>query len=136
MNNREEILELWSVYSSQVDNITNKRQTINSFYLTIEIAVLGFIITDLSKYGQLFSVIGVFVSVFWLLMIVSYRKLSQAKYDILLKMEQKLLIKPYTEEWNILCKKKYISLTLIEMVTACAFMLGFIILFVIVKFVL
>jgi hypothetical protein len=126
MNEKEEIIELWNTYSSQTDDITHKRQTINSFYLTIEIAILGFILTDFSKYGICLTIIGMIIACIWLMMIFNYRKLSQAKYSVLLNIEETLSIKPYNKEWEILKKKRYIGLTMIEIATALIFLLSFV----------
>ena len=129
--NKDQLIQIWESYTSHAEEITNKRQNINTLFISIEIAILGFIVYDLKILGICLSIAGLIVSIAWVFMIISYRKLNSAKFEVINQIEEKMDIKPYKLEWDILKKKKYIKLTIIEMICSSIFALGFVITFII-----
>ncbi|MCR5462636.1 MAG: hypothetical protein K6E87_06175 [bacterium] len=125
--NKDQIIQIWESYSSHAEEITAKRQNINTLFITIEIAILGFVINDLKTLGLCLSIAGLIVSVAWVFMVLAYRKLNTAKFEVINQIEEKMDIKPYRLEWDSLKKKKYIGLTIIEMLCSSIFTIGFII---------
>lgn len=127
---KKEIIDIWSQYTSNAEEVTNKRQNINALFITIQIAILGFVVSDLEVLGICLSLAGLLVSITWLFMIVSYKKLNSVKFEIINELEKNMDIKPYTEEWNRLKTKRYIKLTTVEIACSCIFAVGFISTFV------
>ncbi len=123
---QKDIVEIWSQYSSNAEEITNKRQNINTVFITVQIALLGFIVSDLKVLGICLSLAGLLVAITWFFMIISYKKLNFVKFEIINELEKNMDVKPYTEEWNRLKNKKYIKLTTIEVVCSCIFAIGFV----------
>lgn len=97
---KNDIVEIWSQYASAAEEVTNKRQNINAVFITVQIALLGFIVSDLKLLGICLSLAGLLVSITWIFMINSYKKLNSVKFNVILELEKNMDIRPYTEEWN------------------------------------
>ena len=117
---KEYLMQYWISYSEQANEITAKRQTLNSIYLSLESALLGFAITYLRLTGLFLSIAGLIINVVWLFTLLSYKKLNEAKFKIINDMEEKigLEVRPYNAEWINLKSKKYIKLTILETLLA------------------
>lgn len=129
MEERKEILiEYWKSYSEQANELTSKRQTTNSIYLTLQIALLGFSVTYMHIVGIIISSIGLVINLVWLLTVISLRKLNSTKFELINKMEDEigLDIRPYKEEWNVISNQKYIKLTFLELMLIIILALMFI----------
>jgi len=122
----EILLELYKVYNGSTENVSQKRQNTNSFFLSLNtgiIAILGFLLNkDTPSYLKylylLMPIVGILSGIFWLKLVISYRQLNSGKYKTLSKIEEKLPFAPFSEEWEILGKgndhRKYHPLTNIE----------------------
>ncbi len=128
---KEEIISIWSSYTEQANELTNKRLTMSSFFFAISAALLGLSIPYLGLPSLIISTIGLLLSIMWCLMILSFKSLNSAKFEVIAKIEEKMPIKPYEEEWLIAKKKRYIKITTIETIIALVIVLGFISLIVI-----
>ena len=117
-------------YTEQANEITTKRQTMNSIYIAIDGALCALIGTFFGKVGIVLSIIGIILSFLWMLMLIEYKKLNSAKFEVIAKMEESLDIKPYTEEWSVAKKKKYFGITKIEIITSIIILSVFIILLI------
>lgn len=124
---KNDIVEVWSQYASAAEEVTNKRQNINAVFITVQIALLGFIVSDLKILGICLSLAGLLVSITWIFMIISYKKLNSVKFEVIQELEKDMEVTPYTIEWNKLKMKKYIRLTTIEMICSGIFVVGFVI---------
>lgn len=97
--------------------ITTKRQNLNNFYLAINslfVSSIGYLATGKSYFGGfLVGFISILISVIWFFHIRSYKKLNNAKFKIILELEEKLPVKLYGWE-NDLLKKDYYKLTSLE----------------------
>ena len=129
--NRDELLNIWTTYSGYCEEITNKRQTINAFFLGMISAIIGVITGLWGVIGIVLSSLGLVITIFWFLMIKSFKKLNSAKFDVLLGIEEKLGIKIYSLEWEKCKEKKYVGLTTIEFLLLILFILGFVALIII-----
>lgn len=52
---KNDIVEIWSQYSSNAEEVTNKRQNLNAVFITVQITILGFIVSDLRILGVCLS---------------------------------------------------------------------------------
>ena len=109
----------WASYTEQANEITSKRQTLNSIYLTLEAGLVGFSVAYLKLIGLFLSIAGLLLCVVWIMSIISFKKLNSAKFEIIFRLEERInvSINPYKLEWDILQKKKYIKFTTLELIT-------------------
>ena len=93
-------LDLYKLAVEMADRISARRGLANSFFLTINTAVLGILGTQSSRWY--FAVAGITLSVAWWASLVSYRNLNAAKFNVIISMEQRLPRQIYEEEWRLL----------------------------------
>jgi hypothetical protein len=129
------LLEEYKLYVSMADKISERRQTANTFFLTLNsaaLAALGFAWpAELSgaRRPWLFVVaaVGMVVCLSWYRLLRSYRDLNSAKFTIVGALEALLPVKPYAAEWKLVGEGKvsrlYLPLTHIETKVPFFFML-------------
>jgi hypothetical protein len=97
------LLEQYKLYVEMADRISQRRTTANSYFLTVNSAILGFIgyltSKDSTEYLWLLAVAGGTLSYLWYAIIVSYRNLNSAKWLVVHEIEKLLPISPYDAEW-------------------------------------
>jgi len=121
------IFELYKLMIDSSEKLIQRRQSTNTFFITIIgllLSIAGFLFqsqgadnnTPSILYG--FSVIGILLCVAWHNLIDNYGKLNRAKFDVILRLEQRLGSRIYSAEWIALGKglrpQKYKSFTLTE----------------------
>ena len=96
----------YQLYVEMADHISSRRAIANAFYLTatsILVAVMGIIVqAQLFIYVIPFSIIGIIIAVFWIFLIWQYKNLNGAKFQVINKIEEKLPVKGYSTEWDLL----------------------------------
>lgn len=130
------LIEQYKIYVKMADNISERRSKMNSFFLSANsflITALGLLVnfnvkTNLEILWLLVASIGgLTFAVAWFVLIQNYKHLNSSKYSVLLQIEQKLAIAPYTKEWELLnpvkIHKRYVKLTDIEKVIPIVFMI-------------
>lgn len=109
------VLEQWKTFVESAESNTQKRLTANGLYLTLNAAILTAISFTPEKENLIMMILGICISILWIVSINSYRKLSSVKYDIINELERELPISPFTEEWTRLnTGKRYVKLTSVE----------------------
>ncbi len=93
-------LDLYKLAVEMADRVSARRGLANSFFLTINTAVVGVLGTQSSRWY--FAVAGITLSVAWWASLVSYRNLNAAKFNVIISMEQSLPRQIYEEEWKLL----------------------------------
>jgi len=123
----DKILEIYKIYLQMADKISDRRQSANSFFLTINTVIVGFIsyisISNTAHNSNLFyiliSIAGMVICYYWYRLIRSYKDLNSGKFKVIHKIESNLPISPYDTEWEMLGrgkdKKKYLPFTKVEM---------------------
>ena len=107
-------LEQYKLYLELLDKISERRQTANSFFLSINTglcAVVGYLFSkdtapELRPLMWLIPVAGILLSYFWLRLVRSYRDLNSAKFTVVHLIEERLPLSPYKAEWAVLRKGK------------------------------
>lgn len=98
------LLDQYKLYVEMADRISTRRQSANSYFLTVNSAILAFVgyVTskDSSDYLWLLGIAGVTLSYLWYRLIRSYRDLNTAKFKVVHDIEKKLPISPYDAEWE------------------------------------
>lgn len=125
--NLDEILEIYKIYLQMADKISDRRQSANSFFLTINTVIVSFIsymsISNATQSSNIFyilvSIAGMVICYYWYRLIRSYKDLNSGKFKVIHQIESNLPLSPYDTEWEMLGrgkdKKKYLPFTKIEM---------------------
>ena len=119
------ILEQWKTCVEMANANTEKRNTANNVFITINSAILAVVTFSLDYKSILLSIIGVVICILWMKTIKSYTQLSRVKYDIINEMEKYLPMQPHIYEWQKLQKDKYVGLTKIEKLLPIVFIILF-----------
>lgn len=123
-NYKAHLLEQYKLYVEMTDRISSRRQLANSFFLSINTAIIALIshINLGSESGSssfwLVSLAGMTLCFIWYKLVRSYKDLNDAKFKVIHEMEAKLPVSPYDSEWEKVDKGKnsklYLPFTKIE----------------------
>ncbi len=135
---RSELLDLYKICHEGASAISERRGTMNKFFLTFHTAVLGLLATFMEKIPDtgmqfLLVLLAVIACFSWIGLLSHYRRLNTAKYKVIGLIERKLVASPFWgAEWGALEYGKnparYVSLALQESVLPWAFALVYVIL--------
>ena len=108
---RTEYFELYKLMVEMADRVSQRRQSSNSFYLSINTLLLGGstylgISSPNNANFALIAVAGIIICVLWRRSIESYKTLNDAKFKVINKMEEGLSFAPYSTEWASLDPNK------------------------------
>jgi hypothetical protein len=100
------LLEQYKLYVEMADRVSGRRQTTNSYFLSINSALLafvGYITTQGPSAAYLWLVggAGILLSMLWFQIVTSYRDLNSAKFKIIGEIERRLPLNLYAAEWNM-----------------------------------
>ena len=132
------VLEIYKLAVEMADRVSERRQSANSFYLSINTAFLSmfyiFKPDELDTLSALVvAVCGVSLCVLWLRNISSYKDLNSGKFAIICLLEERLGCAPYTAEWSHLKRglvnSKYRPFTQTERAVPVVFLLVFVFIF-------
>jgi hypothetical protein len=100
---RDHCLAMYQGYVESADKISDRRHSANSFFLTVNTALLG-ITGYLQAAGAellwLVALAGIVLGYTWLRLIKSYRSLNTAKFKVIHDIEQQLPFALYDAEWE------------------------------------
>lgn len=117
------IVEQWKTCVESANGISEKRNTANSIFITVNTALFAVITSSLESRSILLSVVGIIICVLWIQLLDNYKRLNAVKYDIINEIETILPLSPFKAEWHRLCKQgKYIGLTTIEKIVPIVFL--------------
>lgn len=102
------VMEIYKLSVEMADRISARRAVSNAFFLTVNttlVAVVG--LHEPSDGSALLPVAvciaGIAVAACWWLLLRNYRKLNEAKFEVINKIEaDHLPLKPFLDEWAIL----------------------------------
>lgn len=126
-------LEIYKIYVETTDKISDRRYFSNSFFLSINTAIVGFVsyLDTSSNSNEKFlfhiviGLVGTITSYMWYRLIVSYRQINTEKFKIIQLIEEELPIAPYSAEWEFLGKgkdsSKYVPFTHVEVIVPWIF---------------
>jgi len=103
----KEVLEIYKMLVEMADRVSQRRQSANSFYLTVNTAIIGgTAYLSQSALGELstwaVSLAGLAICVLWIMAVLSYKSLNAAKFKVITDLEDRLPTSPYKDEWTIL----------------------------------
>ncbi len=107
-HHQEHTVEIYKTYLELTDRISARRQGANSFFLTINTALVGLVSyasfntppgAGIDSY-LLIGATGIFLCLLWYRMIKSYRQLNSARFAVVHEIEKHLPLRPYDAEWT------------------------------------
>lgn len=120
----EHLLEQYKLYVEMADRISGRRQTANSFFLSINTAIValvsyvGLCTGKEANFYWIISCAGMVVCFSWYRLLRSYKDLNSAKFKVIHEMEANLPFATYDVEWEKAGrgedKKLYLPFTHIE----------------------
>jgi hypothetical protein len=139
------VLDLYKVAVEQVDRISGRRATANSYFLTINTGLAAFVgllaaatdagSQDLPKPDGVALLatagVGAILSLTWWLLLRSYRDLNRAKFKVITEIEKEHLpVRIFEREWEFLkadeslpwWKGRYAELGFVERVVPLLFL--------------
>lgn len=97
------LLDQYKLYVEMADRISQRRATANTYFLSLNTAILAFVgyltAKDSNEHLWMLSAGGVALSLLWEALIISYRNLNTAKFKVIHMIESRLPISPYEAEW-------------------------------------
>lgn len=123
------------MYVESAEKVSDRRANANSFFISLNtlIATIVGYASSQDKLSVEFMVllmsVGLLSSILWYRLIISYRQLNAAKFQIIQNLEKDLPIQLYEVEWEILKTKdktKFITFTGIEKFVPVIFSLLFV----------
>lgn len=100
------LIEIYKVYVEMADRVSARRQSSNSFYLTINslLIAIGTLITSFDPGIALLILLipGIALNLLWMGSIASFKDLNSGKFKVINKIETRLPIMPYDTEWIVL----------------------------------
>ncbi len=104
------LLDQYKLYVEMADRISSRRATANSYFLSVNSAILAFVgyltSKDSTDYLWLLALAGMTLSYFWHALILSYKNLNTAKFLVIHQIEKRLPISPYDAEWEAMGRGK------------------------------
>lgn len=143
MDNNEDKQTYFEQYKMLVDSaekVSDKRMSANNYFLTVNTALIsltGLLITSkvlLLNFNamKLVGVLGLIICVVWFFIVLSYKQLNSGKFAMIHRIEKKLPLHLYADEWVELGEgkdmKKYIPLSHIELTVPVVFFILYLIL--------
>jgi hypothetical protein len=95
--------ELYKLAVEMADRISVRRGIANSFFLTVNTALMALLGTQDARWYP--AAAGIVMCVTWWALLKSYRDLNRAKFEIILAMETRLPTRVYGDEWARLRKE-------------------------------
>ena len=123
---QDHLLDQYKLFVEMADRISSRRQTANSFFLSINTALIGLLgyfgVNDSPQLGNSFNwiiaIAGITLSYLWYEIIQSHRNLNTAKFNVIHKIEKFLPLSLYEAEWEAVGRGKnsklYLPFTRVE----------------------
>lgn len=138
-------LEIYKLYLEMADRISERREKANSFFLTINAALVAVLAKNpfsanpqkVEAIEALTPIAACLLCYLWYRIIRSYRDLNSAKFRVVHEIERQLPLRPYDAEWESVGRGNdsnlYLPFTHIEILVPWLFMAlhGILLLFVI-----
>ncbi len=111
---KSHVLEQYKLYVEMSDRISERRQAANTYFLTVNtaiVAVLGLLANRAdglvnSIFLVSVGISGMVLSYSWYRLIVSYRQLNSGKFHVILAIERQLPLRLYDAEWTAIGQGK------------------------------
>ena len=118
------LFEQYKLFLQTSETLVQRRQNVNSFYITANTILVSLCGTVVAIYIVLkfkimiiiaFAIVGIALSLSWINMLISYGNLNSSKMKIISVLEKNLPASLFDAEWEVLTdklnNKRYISFT-------------------------
>lgn len=113
-NYSQHYFEQYKLYLSGIEKISDRRESANKYFVTINSGVIVALSYLVQRFNNFFVIpviiailiLGVVLSIFFYLLINSYKQLNTKKFLVLHKIEESLPIQMYSDEWKALGEGK------------------------------
>ncbi|MBO4508296.1 MAG: hypothetical protein J5747_06615 [Spirochaetaceae bacterium] len=117
------LMEQYKMFQKTSEDLVARRQSVNSFYISLNTAlvtfigvILGLINSPLNTFVMMaMCIAGIILDIAWVNLLDSYGVLNSAKMKVISLLEEQLPIALYDSEWKIMTdklnNKKYVSFT-------------------------
>jgi hypothetical protein len=102
----QQYLELYKLAVEMADRVSARRAIANTFFLTVNTALLAFVSSGSLNMLWLVALAGIALSGTWAVLLKSYRDLNAAKFSVITQMENNLEAKIFDDEWKRLKEKR------------------------------
>ena len=109
----EHILEQYKLFVQSAEKVTDRRNNMNNFYLSLTTAIAGVVgyIKTADLENAIFLLVGLGLSAiiicrFWVVQLDNYRKLNTGKFKVIHEIEKSLPLKLFDFEWEKLGQGK------------------------------
>jgi hypothetical protein len=97
------LLDQYKLYVEMADRISQRRATANTYFLSLNSAILAFVgyltVKETGQHTWMLGLGGLALAVLWETLVTSYRNLNTAKFKVIHQIESRLPISPYHAEW-------------------------------------
>jgi hypothetical protein len=112
VNFKQHLFEQYKIYIESIEEISNRRQHANNYFVTINAALISLIgllcqfkiIENIFWMKLLIAVVGMMICVIFWFLVHSYKQLNAGKFKVLHEIENLLPLALYQYEWEILGK--------------------------------
>jgi hypothetical protein len=125
---RQDVLDLYKMFVTSAEKISDRRQTANSFFLTLNTTIIGLVgylnfsqdpkTVANPKIFALVAMAGMLICYTWYSMIRSYKNMNSGKFRVINAIEKMLPVCPYEAEWVALEQgknpKRYLEFSQVE----------------------
>jgi hypothetical protein len=138
----EHLLQQYKIYLEMADRTSARRNLANTFFLTLNTLVLGVAGYSYEKgpsvpnpwFNFFPFLFGLGLCGTWFVLILSYRQLNKAKFEVVGEYERRLPSSPFwNAEWALLGEGKnfgkYIPLSIVEQIVPIAFAAMYLLIF-------
>lgn len=108
---KDHLMDMYKLYLEMTDRISQRRSSANTWFLTLNTALLTAIGLFLTKNIHSFifvliSIAGIVVCYQWHRLIISYKQMNTGRFNVILAIEEMLPLKIYSAEWIALGEGK------------------------------
>lgn len=133
---QEHYFEQYKLYLNSIEKISDRRETANRYFLSVNSAII-LVISVIIQYAhanRVFlalgaTIFGFLISILFWVLINSYKQLNTAKFKVLHRIERRLPLELYSDEWDELGrgknKKMYFPFSHVERIIPIIFCLGY-----------
>ena len=124
---RAHVLDLYKMYVASADKISDRRQTANTFFVSLNSTIIGLVgYLNLSQDTKtsgvymfaLVAMAGMLICYMWYSLIRSYKNMNSGKFQVINAIERMLPLRPYDAEWIALehgkNPKRYLEFSRVE----------------------
>lgn len=124
---REHFLEQYKLFVDSAIRVTEWRNKANAYMLSVNTLLvtlygLASTLEGTQAWRYVIAAAGIIVSLIWCVLVLTYKQLNSAKFDVVHELERNLPVALFAREWDILKNKKgYNKLTSVEVAVPIAF---------------